>query len=93
MQELKAVLDNVPEIVQVVGSEVANQVFDTTNEDGEDKVKSVLRLIFTQLMSATKEIVTTATTKLKNRLHMENQVSISSIDRSIILSSIVDDTV
>ncbi|KAL6178515.1 hypothetical protein ACLB2K_050033 [Fragaria x ananassa] len=74
LEELKAVLDNVPEIVQVVGSEVANQVFDTTNEDGEDKVKSVLRLIFTQLMSATKEIVTTATTKLKNRLHMENQV-------------------
>ncbi|KAK9928541.1 hypothetical protein M0R45_025671 [Rubus argutus] len=74
LEELKGVLDNVPEIVQVVGSEVANQVFGTTHEDGEDKVKSVLRLIFTQLMSASKDLVTTAITKLKNRLHMENQM-------------------
>ncbi|KAK9927843.1 hypothetical protein M0R45_025009 [Rubus argutus] len=74
LEELKGVLDNVPEIVQVVGSEVANQVFDTTHEDGGEKVKSVLRLIFTQLMSATKDLITTATTKLKNRLHLENRV-------------------
>ena len=75
-------LDNVPEIVQVVGSEVANQVFDTTHEDEENKLRS----IFSQLMSATNDLITTATAKLKNRLHMENQVSNSNIDRSMLFS-------
>ena len=79
-------LDNVPEIVQVVGREVANQVFDTTNEDGEDKIKSVLRAIFTQLMSASNEIVTTATTKLKNRLYMEKKVSNSMFQLPTLIS-------
>jgi mannose-6-phosphate isomerase len=74
LEELKGVLDNVPEIVQVVGSEVSNQVLNTTKEDGEDKVKSVMRVIFTQLMSASKEMISTVTTKLKSRLQTESQV-------------------
>lgn len=64
----------VPEITRVVGSEVANQVLHTTAEDGEDKVKSVLRSIFTQLMSANEEMISTATTTLKGRLLMESQI-------------------
>ncbi|KAK9927840.1 hypothetical protein M0R45_025006 [Rubus argutus] len=69
-RSLRGVLDNVPEIVQVVGSEVANQLFDTTYEDEENKLRS----IFSRLMSATNDLITTATAKLKNRLHRENQV-------------------
>lgn len=74
LEELKKVIGNVPEIVEMVGSEVANQVLCITKEDGEDKVKSVIRLIFTQLMSTDKEIITTVTTKLMSRLHQESQV-------------------
>ncbi|XP_061989294.1 mannose-6-phosphate isomerase 1-like [Rosa rugosa] len=74
LEELKKVIGNVPEIVELVGSEIENQVLRTTKEDGEDKVKSVIRLIFTQLMSTNKEIITAVTTKLKSRLQTESQV-------------------
>ncbi|PRQ35554.1 putative mannose-6-phosphate isomerase [Rosa chinensis] len=73
VEELKGVLHSVPEITQVVGSEVASQVLHSTAEDGEDKVKSVLRSIFTQLMLANKEMISTVTTTLKSRLLMESQ--------------------
>lgn len=67
-------LDNVPEIEELVGSEDANKVFDITDRDDENKVASVLRSIFTHLMSASKEMITTIITKMKNRLHIESQV-------------------
>lgn len=67
-------LDNVPEIEELVGSEDANKVFDITDRDDENKVTSVLRSIFTHLMSASKEMITTIITKMKNRLHIESQV-------------------
>lgn len=72
--ELKIVLKDVPEIVEVVGSADANQVLDVSEEDGKEKVKSVLQSIFTQLMSANKEMVSKIITKLKIRLQMESQV-------------------
>lgn len=75
LQELKIVLKDVPEIVEVVGSADANQVLDVSEEDGKEKVKSVLQSIFTQLMSANKEMVSKIITKLKIRLQMESQVS------------------
>ncbi|CAL9012643.1 unnamed protein product [Prunus brigantina] len=73
LEELKVVLDNVPEIEELVGSEDANKVFDITDRDDENKVASVLRSIFTHLMSASKEMITTIITKMKNRLHIESQ--------------------
>ncbi|XP_050374196.1 LOW QUALITY PROTEIN: mannose-6-phosphate isomerase 1-like [Argentina anserina] len=73
-EELKKVIGNVPEIEEMVGSEVTNQVLRMTKEDWEDKVKSVLRLAFTQLMSTSMEMITTITTKLKCRLHTGSQV-------------------
>ncbi|KAI5339142.1 PREDICTED: mannose-6-phosphate isomerase [Prunus dulcis] len=73
LEELKVVLDNVPEIEELVGSEDANKVFDITDRDDENKVTSVLRSIFTHLMSASKEMITTIITKMKNRLHIESQ--------------------
>ncbi|XP_008244515.1 PREDICTED: mannose-6-phosphate isomerase 1 [Prunus mume] len=73
LEELKVVLDNVPEIEELVGSEDANKVFDITDRDDENKVTSVLRSIFTHLMSASKEMITTIITKMKNRLRIESQ--------------------
>ncbi|KAL6324674.1 hypothetical protein AAG906_013487 [Vitis piasezkii] len=74
LEELKIVLKDVPEIVEVVGRADANQVLDVSEEDGKEKVKSVLQSIFTQLMSANKEMVSKVITKLKIRLQMESQV-------------------
>ncbi|XP_022759254.1 mannose-6-phosphate isomerase 1-like [Durio zibethinus] len=74
LEELKGVLEDVPEIVELVGTASANQVLDIDERDGAEKVKSALRSVFTQLMSATKEMTTEAISKLKNRLHMESQL-------------------
>ncbi|EEF30899.1 mannose-6-phosphate isomerase, putative [Ricinus communis] len=73
-KELKAVLQNIPEIVELVGTADAKQVLHVNEQDGEEKVKSVVRSIFTQLMSASKEMITEVISKLKIRLHMESQV-------------------
>ncbi|KAL9424901.1 hypothetical protein AB3S75_031929 [Citrus x aurantiifolia] len=74
LQELKSVLQNVPEIVELVGSEEANRVLHVEMQDGEEKAKFVLQSIFTNLMTASMEMTTKATTKLKSRLHKESQV-------------------
>ncbi|EXC17063.1 putative mannose-6-phosphate isomerase [Morus notabilis] len=74
LQELKSVLHDVPEIVELVGSTDANQLLNLSDQDAEEKVKIVLRSIFTKLMSASKEMIIEATSKLKDRLHFESQV-------------------
>ena len=68
-------LCNVPEIVELVGSGYANQILHINEQDGEEKVKSVLRSIFTQLMSASKEMITKVLSNIKSRLQIESQVS------------------
>ena len=52
---LKVVLCNVPVIVELVGSAVANQSFHIDGQYWEGKVKFVLQLVFTLLMFASKE--------------------------------------
>ncbi|KAL4652103.1 hypothetical protein ACB092_01G208900 [Castanea dentata] len=73
LEELKGVLCNVPEIVELVGSAYANQILHINEQDGEEKVKSVLQSIFTQLMSASKEMITKALSNIKSRLQIESQ--------------------
>lgn len=68
-------LEDVPEIVELVGRADATEILSVSEQDGKDKVKSVLQSIFTQLMSASKEMVSQVITKLKNRLQIESQVS------------------
>ncbi|CAL5372476.1 unnamed protein product [Camellia sinensis] len=72
--EFMDVLQNVPEIAEVVGSECVNQVLHINNKDGAEKVKAVLRSIFTHLMSASKDVISRAVSKLNSRLNMESEV-------------------
>ncbi|XP_059670593.1 mannose-6-phosphate isomerase 1-like [Cornus florida] len=74
IEELKCVIQNVPEIVEVVGNECANQVLHVNKQDGEEKLKAVLQSIFTQLMSASKDVISKVVPKLIGRLNMENKV-------------------
>ncbi|XVF71627.1 hypothetical protein PTKIN_Ptkin12aG0054300 [Pterospermum kingtungense] len=74
LEELKGVLEDVPEIVELIGSASANQVLDIDERDSAEKVKSAVRSVFTHLMSASKEMTTKAISKLKSRLHMESQL-------------------
>ncbi|KAJ4825601.1 Mannose-6-phosphate isomerase [Turnera subulata] len=72
LEEFKDVLRNVPEIVELVGNEDANKVSHMSEQN--DEVKPVLKSIFTQLMSASKEMTTKVVSQLKSRLHTESQV-------------------
>ncbi|GMP30958.1 hypothetical protein CsSME_00005379 [Camellia sinensis var. sinensis] len=74
LEEFMDVLQNVPEIAEVVGSECVNQVLHINNKDGAEKVKAVLRSIFTHLMSASKDVISGAVSKLNSRLNMESEV-------------------
>ena len=73
IQELKAVL-TVPEVVELVVAENVNSVLQITDEDGEEKVKPILKSLFTDIMSAGKERVAGAVDRLRSRLHKESQV-------------------
>ncbi|XWS75472.1 hypothetical protein CRYUN_Cryun01aG0091500 [Craigia yunnanensis] len=74
LEELKGVIEDVPEIVELVGTASANQVLDIDERDGAETVKSAVRSVFTHLMSASKEMTTKAISKLKSRLHIESQL-------------------
>lgn len=68
-------LRDVPEIVELVGSAVVNQLLQINEQDHEEKVKFVLRSAFTHLMSASKEMTAEVISKLKSRLYTESEVS------------------
>ncbi|OIT20367.1 mannose-6-phosphate isomerase 1 [Nicotiana attenuata] len=71
--ELKLIVQTVPEIIEVVGNARAEQVLDL-NEDGEkEKVKLVLQSVFTEVMSARKDMIAEVIAKLISRLHIKNQ--------------------
>ncbi|XAR51535.1 Mannose-6-phosphate isomerase [Bertholletia excelsa] len=74
LEEVKDVLRNVPEISEVVGCKYANQMLDMNYRDGEENIKAVLRLIFTKLMSASKDVIAKASSNLKNRLKTASEV-------------------
>lgn len=68
LEELKDVFESVPEIDDVIGEAYTNQILTIHDQDGEEKVKDVLRSIFTQLMSAREDAISKAVSELKNRL-------------------------
>ncbi|GKU97583.1 hypothetical protein SLEP1_g10715 [Rubroshorea leprosula] len=73
-EELKDVLHDVPEIVELIGTAEANRVMNIHKQDREEKVKSALRSTFTQLMSANEEMTTKAISMLKSRLQLESKL-------------------
>ncbi|CAI0472420.1 unnamed protein product, partial [Linum tenue] len=75
LQELKDMLQNTPEIKEVVNAEDANQLLQVNDEqnDGGLEIKSRLKSIFTRLMSASKEAAAESASNLKNRLQREKE--------------------
>ena len=68
-------LQDVPEIVELVGSAEVNELLQINEHGHEEKVKSGLRSAFTQLMSASKEMTAEVISNLKGRLYTESKVS------------------
>ncbi|PIN13324.1 Mannose-6-phosphate isomerase [Handroanthus impetiginosus] len=75
LEEFQSVVQNVPEIIEVVGTASADEVLHISKEDGENKLKEVLRSVFTRLMSANKPVISEALSKLMNRLNLKREVS------------------
>ncbi|CAI0451389.1 unnamed protein product [Linum tenue] len=73
-EELKDVVRYIPEVVELIDIEDTSQLLHINDQVEVEKVKSILRSIFTQLMSASKEMTTEAVSKLKIRLQMQSQV-------------------
>ncbi|KAJ6371049.1 hypothetical protein OIU77_001541 [Salix suchowensis] len=74
LEELKSVLRDVPEIVELVGSAEVNKLLQINEHGHEEKVKSGLRSAFTQLMSASKEMTAEVISNLKGRLYTESKI-------------------
>ncbi|XP_057784070.1 mannose-6-phosphate isomerase 1-like [Salvia miltiorrhiza] len=74
LEELKTVVRSVPEMTEVVGNSCAVQVLNTSEDDGEKKLKEVLQSLFTGLMLASKTVISEIIPKLIRRLNLKGQV-------------------
>ncbi|XP_043694830.1 mannose-6-phosphate isomerase 2-like isoform X2 [Telopea speciosissima] len=73
-KELKDVLHDVPEIIDLVGNAEADEVLHINEQYGEKKIKTILRSIFTQLMTVSENAISEAVFKMKRRLNIEKKV-------------------
>ncbi|XP_073311214.1 mannose-6-phosphate isomerase 1-like [Primulina huaijiensis] len=74
LEELKSVLDNVPEIVEVVGSAYAEEILQASEQDGEKRLKEILQSLFTGLMSVSNAVISEVISKLTSRLNLKREV-------------------
>ncbi|KAL8250879.1 hypothetical protein R6Q59_034572 [Mikania micrantha] len=72
-KELEAVLESVPEIMEVVGTAYPDQVLPVNEQVEEEKQTQFLQSVFIKLMSAESKAVSAVVTKLISRLNMENK--------------------
>ncbi|KAJ8510419.1 hypothetical protein OPV22_000853 [Ensete ventricosum] len=73
IEELKDVLVAVPEIKELLGNDEARKIL-SQDLNGYVDAKSFLQLVFTKLMTASKEVVSELVSKLKGRLDLENKI-------------------
>ncbi|XP_031108042.1 mannose-6-phosphate isomerase 1 isoform X2 [Ipomoea triloba] len=71
--ELKVVLQTVPEIGEVVGNAYVEQLINLNEQDGAENAKLTLRLLFTKLMSSSKDVISKVISKLISRLNKKNE--------------------
>ncbi|GAB2288864.1 Mannose-6-phosphate isomerase [Dionaea muscipula] len=77
VKELKDVLQSVPEIRELVGDAYVSQILDFNSEDQEENhVKAQVKSLFTQLMSARKDMISDALSKLKSRLKLKDEITV-----------------
>ncbi|KAG6392620.1 hypothetical protein SASPL_146844 [Salvia splendens] len=72
-EELKNVVRSVPEMTEVVGNSCGVQVLNTSEDDGEKIMKEVLQSLFTDLMSASKTVISEIIPKLISRLNKKGK--------------------
>ncbi|KAG2595933.1 hypothetical protein PVAP13_5KG118500 [Panicum virgatum] len=73
IEELKDILRTVPEVEGLVGHEDAGKLMTMKEYDGGSEVKSTLQSAFAKLMTASKDMVSEAISKLISRLNIESK--------------------
>ncbi|KAL2896328.1 Mannose-6-phosphate isomerase 2 [Bienertia sinuspersici] len=74
LEDLQKILKGVPEISQLVGAAVVDQVLNINAEDGEDAVKAALKQLFTLIMSASENVIAEVLLQLISRLKKKDEV-------------------
>ncbi|KAK9700191.1 hypothetical protein RND81_08G222400 [Saponaria officinalis] len=75
IEDLRKTLDSVPEISQLVGSAVVDRVANVTPEDGEEAIKAAFKQLFTQMMSASNNVVAKVLSQLISRLRAKDDLT------------------
>ncbi|CAO2185469.1 unnamed protein product [Urochloa humidicola] len=86
IEELKDVLRTVPEVEVLVGHEDAGKLMNMNEYDGGNKVKSSLQSAFAKLMTASKDMVSEAISKLISRLNTESKIRTLTDKEQLVLS-------
>ncbi|KAF8780026.1 hypothetical protein HU200_001992 [Digitaria exilis] len=85
IEELKDVLRTVPEFEGLVGHEDAGKLM-SMEYDGGSEVKSTLQSAFVKLMTASKDMVSEAISKLTSRLNIESKIRTLTDKEQLVLS-------
>ncbi|KNA25866.1 hypothetical protein SOVF_001730 [Spinacia oleracea] len=75
IEELQKILKGVPEISQLVGAAVVDQLLNITPEDEEGAVKAALKQLFTQIMSASEHVIAEVLSQLIPRLRKKDALT------------------
>ncbi|CAO2825408.1 unnamed protein product [Amaranthus hypochondriacus] len=75
IEDLQKILKGVPEISQLVGAAVVDQVLNVTVQDGEHEVKAALKQLFTHIMSASEHVVAEVLSQLISRLRKKKELT------------------
>ncbi|CAO2209134.1 unnamed protein product [Urochloa humidicola] len=86
IEELKDILKTVPEVEGLVGHEDAGKLMSMKEYDGGNQVKSSLQSAFAKLMTASKDMVSEAVSKLTSRLNIESKIRTLTDKEQLILS-------
>nr|GME21352.1 mannose-6-phosphate isomerase 1-like [Ipomoea batatas] len=84
-EELKLVLQTVPEIGEVVGSAHVEQVLHVNEDEVDENAKPILKSLFTKLMSASKDVISQVLSKLISRLNIKNEARELTDKESLVL--------
>nr|XP_043630281.1 mannose-6-phosphate isomerase 1-like [Erigeron canadensis] len=84
-EELDVVLENVPEIKEVVGNACTDQIPAMDKYNGEVKEERILQAIFTELMSVNREVISEALFKLVDRLSIEKETRLLTSKEELVL--------
>ncbi|KAG2595932.1 mannose-6-phosphate isomerase 1-like [Panicum virgatum] len=86
IEELKDILRTVPEVEGLVGHEDAGKLMTMKEYDGGSEVKSTLQSAFAKLMTASKDMVSEAISKLISRLNIESKIRTLTDKEQLVLS-------